>query len=93
MSDHVDTPLVRDAWERALGRRQPGAGLIYHSDRGAQYASQVYRSILAAHGMACSMSGKGEGLDHAVAEAVSRPAPFPLLLQTIPWAASRGRSA
>jgi putative transposase len=67
MSDHGDTHLVREALEMALGRRQPGAGLIHHSDRGAQYASHAYRSMLAAHGIACSMSGKGECLDHAVA--------------------------
>ena len=60
MSDHVDTQLVREALEMALGRRRPGAGLIHHSDRGSQYASHAYRSILAQQGMACSMSGKGE---------------------------------
>ena len=60
MSDQVDTPLVRDALEMALGRRQPGAGLLHHSDRGSQYASHASRSLLAEHGIACSMSGKGE---------------------------------
>ena len=60
MSDHVDTQLVREALEMAWGRRRPGAGLIHHSDRGSQYASHAYRSILAEHGIACSMSGKGE---------------------------------
>jgi putative transposase len=68
MSDHVDTQLVRDALEMALGRRQPEAGLIHHSDRGSQYAGHAYRAILADHGIACSMSGKGECLDNAVAE-------------------------
>jgi putative transposase len=68
MSDHVDTALLREAWEMALGRRQPGAGLTHHSDRGAQYASHTSRGILAAHGIACSRSGKGEGLANAVAE-------------------------
>jgi putative transposase len=68
MSDHVDTQLVREALEMALGRRRPGAGLIHHSDRGSQYASHAYRSMLAQHGIACSMSGKGECLDNAVAE-------------------------
>jgi transposase InsO family protein len=68
MSDHVDTQLVRDALEMALGRRQPGAGLLHHSDRGSQYASHAYRSLLAEHGIACSMSSKGECLDNAVAE-------------------------
>jgi transposase InsO family protein len=51
----------------ALGRRQPRAGLIHHSDRGSQYASQAYRGLLAAHGIECSMSGKGDSLDNAVA--------------------------
>jgi putative transposase len=68
MSDHMDTQLVPDALEMALGRRQPNAGLIHHSDRGSQYASHAYRGLLAAHGIDCSMSGKGECLDNAVAE-------------------------
>ena len=68
MSDHMDTQLVRDALEMALGRRKPRAGLIHHSDRGSQYASHAYRGILADHGLVCSMSGKGECLDNAVAE-------------------------
>ena len=68
MSDHLDTQLVRDALEMALGRRQPDAGLIHHSDRGSQYASHAYQGLLAEHGIACSMSGKGDGLDNAVAE-------------------------
>jgi putative transposase len=68
MSDHVDTPLVTDALEMALGRRQPNAGLIHHSDRGSQYASHAYRSLLAEYGIECSMRGKGDCLDNAVAE-------------------------
>jgi transposase InsO family protein len=68
LSDHLDTQLVRDALEMALGRRQPSAGLMHHSDRGSQYASHAYRELLADHGIACSMSGKGDCLDNAVAE-------------------------
>jgi putative transposase len=68
MSDHVDTQLVTNALTMALGRRQPRAGLIHHSDRGSQYASQAYRGLLAAHGIEGSMSGKGDCLDNAVAE-------------------------
>jgi transposase InsO family protein len=52
----------------ALGRRQTGAGLIHYSDRGSQYASHAYRELLADHGLVCSMSGKGDCLDNAVAE-------------------------
>ena len=65
---HLETQLVTDALEMALGRRQPDAGLIHQSDRGAQYASHASRGLLAEHGIACSMRGKGDGLDQAVAE-------------------------
>jgi transposase InsO family protein len=68
MSSHIDTDLVQQALEMALGRRRPSAGLLHHSDRGSQYASHVYRNLLADHGIICSMSGKGDCLDNAVAE-------------------------
>ena len=68
MSDQGDTHLATDALELALGRRQPDAGLLHRSDRGAQYASHAYRELLAHHGIAGSMSGKEDGLDKAVAE-------------------------
>ena len=68
MRDHVDTHLVSDALQMALGRRQPDRGLIHHSDRGAQYACHAYRELLTDHGIACSRSGKGDCLDNAVAE-------------------------
>jgi transposase InsO family protein len=68
MSEHIDTQLVTGALEMALGRRQPAAGLMHHSDRGSQYASHAYRAMLADHSIACSLSGKGNGLDNAVAE-------------------------
>ena len=68
MSSHIDTALVQEALEMALGRRRPSAGLIHHSDWGSQYASHAYRDLLAQHEIICSMSGKGECLDNAVAE-------------------------
>jgi putative transposase len=68
MSSQIDTTLVQDALQMALGRRNPSAGLLHHSDRGNQYASHAYQGVLAAHGIRCSMSGKGECLDNAVAE-------------------------
>lgn len=52
----------------ARGRRRPSAGLIHQSDRGSQYASHAYRDRLKEQGIACSMSGKGDCLDNAVAE-------------------------
>ena len=68
MSSRINTTLVKDALEMALGRRRPSSGLIHHSDRGSQYASHAYRDLLKAHGIECSMSGKGDCLDNAVAE-------------------------
>ena len=68
MSSHVDAALVQEALCMALGRRQPATGLLHHSDRGSQYACHAYQQLLAAHGLRCSMSEKGECLDNAVAE-------------------------
>lgn len=68
MNHHMETTLVQDALQMALGRRSPSAGLMHHSDRGSQYASHAYQAMLADHGIVCSMSEKGECLDNAVAE-------------------------
>lgn len=68
LSQHVDAALVQEALQMALGRRQPAAGMIHHSDRGSQYACGTYQALLAASGMRCSMSRKGDCLDNAVAE-------------------------
>ena len=68
LSQRVDAALVQEALQMALGRRQPTAGLIHHSDRGSQYACGTYQALMAEFGMRCSMSRKGDCLDHAVAE-------------------------
>jgi putative transposase len=68
MRNRIDTLLVEDTLRMALGRRQPAAGLLHHSDRGSQYASHGYQDMLATHGIVCSMSRKAECLDNAVAE-------------------------
>jgi transposase InsO family protein len=68
MSAHIDADLVQAALQMAVGRRQPAPGLLHHTDRGSQYAGQAYQGRLAAHGIRCSMSRKGECLDNAVAE-------------------------
>ena len=54
----------------ALTHRQPAPGLIHHSDRGSQYASHEYRQRLAAHGIVCSMSRRGDCWDNAMAESL-----------------------
>jgi putative transposase len=54
--------------KRAIATRKPPAGLIHHSDRGVQYASDDYQRILRRHGITCSMSRKGNCWDNAPTE-------------------------
>jgi transposase InsO family protein len=68
MSERIDRTLVLDALSMAVGRRALGPGLIHHSDRGSQYASNDYQAALTQHKMLCSMSRKGDCWDNAVAE-------------------------
>ena len=68
MADHLRTDLVADALRMAIARRRPGPGLLHHSDRGVQYASDDYQFLLAGRGIVCSMSGKGDCWDNAVME-------------------------
>jgi len=68
MSSRMKAKAVTDALEMALWRRRPPAGLVVHSDRGSQYASKSYRRLLKDHGLAGSMSRKGDCWDNAVAE-------------------------
>lgn len=59
-------PLL--ALERALIRRQPAPGLVHHSDRGVQYASEQYTRMLHSHGILPSMSRPGNPYDNAFCE-------------------------
>ena len=68
MADHMRTDLVADALQMAVARRGPGAGLLHHSDRGVQYASDDYQHLLETHSMLCSMSGRGDCWDNACVE-------------------------
>lgn len=60
------------ALEDAVRREHPTPGLIFHSDRGGQYASKDFRKLLKKHEMNQSMSGKGNCYDNAVAESFFR---------------------
>lgn len=66
MAGHMRTELVSDALGMAIARRSPGEGLLHHSDRGVQYASEDYQHLLRSHGIECSMSGRGDCWDNAV---------------------------
>ncbi len=68
MAATMTSRLVVDAVEMALAGRRPAAGLVAHSDRGSQYASEHYRRRLEEEGIACSMSRRGNCRDNAPAE-------------------------
>lgn len=68
MGSRMTADLVNDAMLMAIWKRKPDKGLIFHSDRGSQYASDDYRKTLKSYGVNASMSRKGDCWDNAVAE-------------------------
>lgn len=68
MDGNMKAALVNDALLMAVQLRQPPAGLIWHTDRGSQYASSSHRNIIKSHGIVQSMSRKGNCWDNSVAE-------------------------
>jgi len=68
MQNHMETSLVISALEMGVQNRRPEKGLIFHSDRGSQYASHDFRLQLKKKGMVQSMSRKGNCWDNACAE-------------------------
>jgi len=64
----IDTALPLAALRQALERRRLRRGLLHHSDRGVQYASARYQQLLQRHGIAISMSRKGNCWDNSVVE-------------------------
>ena len=68
MSERIKANLVVSAIQQALLNRNPEEGLIFHSDRGSQYASEEVKSILEKNNIKQSMSGKGNCYDNAMAE-------------------------
>jgi putative transposase len=63
VSDRLHKELALEALRKALVIRRPGEGLTHHSDRGSQYCSIEYQAVLRKHGIAISMSGKGNCYD------------------------------
>jgi putative transposase len=64
----LETSLTITALEMALAERGAPPGLVHHSDRGCQYASHDYTAMLREHGIAISMSRKGNPWDNAACE-------------------------
>ena len=68
ISRSMDARIAVAALKAAIRSRNPPKGCIHHSDRGSQYASEIYRALLAAHGLVGSMSRRGNPYDNAKAE-------------------------
>jgi putative transposase len=68
MSNRPDLAVALNALKMALHQRQPASGLIHHTDQGTLYSAHAYREALQQHGVAPSMSAKGNPYDNAVAE-------------------------
>lgn len=68
VADHMRAELVCDALRMAIDARRPGAGLIFHSDRGTQYNSAEFRQLLEASKITQSFSRPRQCWDNAVAE-------------------------
>lgn len=68
MSDRIKAELVCQALKSAYWRRKPPAGLIVHSDRGSQYASDSYRRLIKDYRMIQSMSRRANCWDNAAME-------------------------
>jgi transposase InsO family protein len=68
MGERLTRNLVSQSLFRAVVAKRPAKGLLHHSDRGSQYCSHEYRSLLEQFGLEASMSGKGNCFDNAPIE-------------------------
>jgi len=68
LSQRLDATLILSAWQRAVGQRQPPPGLLFHSDRGVQFACADFRHALATAQAQASMSRKACCYDNAAME-------------------------
>ncbi len=74
LGDRLDAELSGEALHRALARRSPRPGLIFHSDRGSEFAAASFRKLLAEAGALQSMSRKGDCWDSETMSVCHRPA-------------------
>lgn len=82
MDDTMKVSLVNDALSMAIKHRNPPKGLLWHTDRGSQYASYSHKDLLQQHGIVQSMSRKGNCWDNAVAESLFKTLKNDLVYQT-----------
>ena len=82
MDDTMKVSLVNDALNMAISYTKPPKGLLWHTDRGSQYASYSHKDLLQHHGIIQSMSRKGNCWDNAVAESFFKTLKSDLVYQT-----------
>lgn len=86
ISRSIDARLTVAALKAAIARRKPPPGCVHHSDRGSQYAAQVYREALADNGLVGSMGRRGNPYDNAKAESFMKTlkveAVYPMAYET-----------
>jgi transposase InsO family protein len=68
MADHLRTELIADALSNAVAARDPGPGVIFHSDRGCQYTSAAYAVLAEQNQVTLSVGRTGQCWDNALAE-------------------------
>jgi putative transposase len=82
----IDARLTVAALRAAIERRIPPPGCIHHSDRGSQYAAQLYRETLGTGGLNGSMGRRGNPYDNAKAESFMKTlkveAVYPMAFET-----------
>jgi len=84
IADHMRTDLITDALRMALIQRNPPPGVIFHSDRGAQYTCDEFREFCRANGVRPSVGRTGSCFDNAVAESFFATIKKELI-HTRPW--------
>jgi putative transposase len=82
MADTMKVSLVNNALKMAIKHRNPPKGLLWHTDRGSQYASYSHKDLLLKYGIVQSMSRKGNCWDNAVAESFFKTLKNDLVYQT-----------
>jgi transposase InsO family protein len=85
VSSSLRSDLALDALEQALWARQPGEGLVHHSDRGVQYLSIRYTERLEEAGIEASVGSKGDSYDNALAEAINSLFKLEVIYKLGPW--------
>ncbi len=87
ISRSIDVRLTLAALEAAIDNRKPPPGCVHHSDRGSQYAAQLYRNALVSQGLIGSMGRRGNPYDNARAESFMKTlkveAVYPMAFETL----------